>query len=49
MKNLDSRLKEFLFPLIYDLAKDTKSPDWTLNDLEEALKTFKNKCFWAFL
>ena len=41
LKNLE-RLKEFLFQLRYDLAKETKSPDWTLEDIEEALKTFKN-------
>ena len=37
------KLKEYLFKLRYTLAKMKSSPDWTLKDLERALKTFKNK------
>ena len=41
LENLEN-LKEYLFKLRYALAKTSKSPNWTLDKLEDALKTFKN-------
>ena len=41
LKDLES-LKEFLFKLRYDIAKERKTPEWTLTHLDAALKTFKN-------
>ena len=41
LKNLE-KLKEYLFKLRCCLAKDTKTSDWTNDDLENALKSFKN-------
>ena len=41
LKNLE-KLKEYLFQLRYQLAKDVATPDWTMKDLEKALKSFKN-------
>ena len=42
LENLEN-LKEYLFKLSYTLAKNEKTPDWTFDDLHEALKSFKNK------
>ena len=36
------KLKEYLFQLRFQLAKDRKTPDWTLEQLETALKSFQN-------
>ena len=36
------QLKEYLFQLCLQLAKGIETPDWTLEDLEVALKSFKN-------
>ena len=36
------KLKEYLFQLHLKLAKEVKTPSWTLDDLEVALKSFKN-------
>ena len=35
-------LKEYLFKLNYETAKDNHSEDWNLDHLEKALKSFKN-------
>lgn len=41
LKSLES-LKEYLFELRYNIAKNVVTPDWTMKKLENALKTFKN-------
>ena len=35
-------LKSYLFDINFELAKEDESKDWTLTDLEAALKTLKN-------
>ena len=35
-------LKEYLFKINYELAKEKKEKDWNLNHLEKSLKSFKN-------
>ena len=42
LENLEN-LKEDLFQWEYSLAADTSTPDWTLEKLETALNSFKNK------
>ena len=39
LQNLEE-LKEYLFQLRLQLAKGVKTPDWTLEDLDKALKSF---------
>ena len=41
LKNLE-QLKEYLFQLRYELAKNVTTVDWTIKDLENALKSSKN-------
>ena len=41
LDNLEN-LKEYLFKLSYALAKTSKTPNWTLDKLKDALKTLKN-------
>ena len=42
LQNLEM-LKEYLFRIRYENCKTEKSNTWTKNDLDEALKTLKNK------
>ena len=35
-------LKEYLFKINFETAKENHSEDWNLKDLEKALKSFKN-------